>query len=216
MPDRFAAGRAGIEGLVEKGPEGAAEGEHALTAVGPVISLSQEAGGDEAAEEPLEVQEALLAELVDARAQGGQAGAEGGEEGGVHDKYIYLSTLDVQPKISPMKTDSSPLNPAQRQYDRLRHRLAQIGYISQGSVLDRSHLQPPRSGYQWTRKVAGKTITVALSPDQFHSFKQAVENERKLWRTVQQMERLSRQILFETVPHAQRRKRLSKKVLGLI
>jgi hypothetical protein len=30
------------------------------------------------------------------------------------------------------------------------------------------------------------------------------------------MQRLSRQVLFATVPHPQRRKRLGKKVLGLI
>ena len=103
-----------------------------------------------------------------------------------------------------------------QQYDRLCRSLAKIGYISQGSVLDRATLRPPRSGYQWTRKVAGKTITVALNKEQFHSLRKAVQNERKLWRIVQQMERISRQILFQTVPHPHRRKRLSQKVLGLI
>jgi hypothetical protein len=115
-----------------------------------------------------------------------------------------------------MRKRSPPLGALERQYDELRQSLAQIGYISQGSVLDRSELRPPRSGYQWTRKVAGKTITVALSPEQFRSLKQAVDNERRLWETVQHMERIARKILFETVPHARRRKRLSKKVLGLI
>ena len=104
----------------------------------------------------------------------------------------------------------------QQEYDRLRKSLARMGYISQGSVLDRSTLRPPRSGYQWTRKVAGKTITVALSGQQFEAFSQAVENERDLWKTIQKMEKTSRRILFESRPHAGRRKRLSRKVLGLI
>ena len=104
----------------------------------------------------------------------------------------------------------------QGHYDQLRQRLAQIGYISQGSVIDRSQLRPPRSGYQWTRKVAGKTITVALSPQQFESLKAAIDNERELWKIVRQMERISRQILFQIAPDTQRRKHLSKKVLGLI
>jgi len=115
-----------------------------------------------------------------------------------------------------MKTNSSALAPLQRDYERLRKSLAQIGYISQGSVLDRSALTPRRSGYQWTRKVAKKTITVSLSPEQFQSMKQAVENERTLWKTIQKMEKISRQILFATLPDTQRRKRLGKKVLGLI
>jgi hypothetical protein len=115
-----------------------------------------------------------------------------------------------------MRNASRPPGSLLRHYEALRQRLAHIGYISQGSVLDRSQLRPPRRGYQWTRKVAGKTITVALSPEQFQSLKQAVDNERRLWETVHQMERISRKILFQTVPHTHRRKRLSKKVLGLI
>jgi len=33
---------------------------------------------------------------------------------------------------------------------------------------------------------------------------------------IKEMQRLSRRVLFETVPHPPRRKRLGKKVLGLI
>jgi hypothetical protein len=115
-----------------------------------------------------------------------------------------------------MKSTASTLDSWERQYDRLRQRLAHLGYISQGSVLDRSTLTRPRSGYQWTRKVDRKTITVSLSHEQFHALKQAVENERTLWQTIQEMEKMSRQILFRTLPDTRRRKRLGKKVLGLI
>ena len=115
-----------------------------------------------------------------------------------------------------MKNTPSALRTLEGKYQSLRQSLAHIGYISQGSVLDRSTLKAPRSGYQWTRKVAGRTITVSLSPEQFQSLKQAVENERKLWKTIQQLEKLSRQILFETLPDTRRRKRLAKKVLGII
>lgn len=104
----------------------------------------------------------------------------------------------------------------QAQYDRLRKGLAQIGYISQGSVLKRSVASSGRSGYQWTRKVAQKTVTVSLSPSQFAALRQAVANERKLWKTIEQLERVSRQIIFASTPDTRRRKRLSKKVLGLI
>jgi hypothetical protein len=59
-----------------------------------------------------------------------------------------------------MSKSSIPLAQLQKQYQRLRRCLAQIGYISQGSVVDRSKLHPPRSGYQWTvdggAKVVGK------------------------------------------------------------
>ena len=115
-----------------------------------------------------------------------------------------------------MKTTSASPDSWKREYDRLRQGLATIGYISQGSVLDRSTLRPPRSGYQWTRKVAGRTVTVALSPEQFAALSQAVRNERKLWKIVRRMEALSRRILFENLPDTQRRKSLGSKVLGTI
>lgn len=109
-----------------------------------------------------------------------------------------------------------PLKSLQNQYQRLAGSLAGIGFISQGSVLDRSTLPRPRSGYQWTRKVARKTITVALSRDQFLSLRSAVQNRRRLQETIEKMEKLSRRILFETLPDTRRRKSLRKKVLGLI
>lgn len=104
----------------------------------------------------------------------------------------------------------------QREYDRLRQSLARTGYISQGSVLQRSAATSGRSGFQWTRKVAQKTVSVSLSADQYAALKKAIANERHLWRTVQQMERISRQIIFGSTTDTHRRKRLSKKVLGLI
>ena len=113
------------------------------------------------------------------------------------------------------KTDA-PLQALRREYKRLSEHLATIGYISQGTVLDRSTLRSPRAGYQWTRKVAKKTISVALSSEQYHSFKQAIANRRELDKTISKMEKLSRQILFHTLPDTNRRKRLSKRVLGLI
>ena len=115
-----------------------------------------------------------------------------------------------------MKNKSASTGALQRQYQRLCSNLASTGYISQGSVLDRSTLRPPPSGYQWTRKVARKTITVALSREQFRSLGRAIQNRRQLQKTITQMEKLSRQILFKTVPDAYRRKSLPNKALGLI
>lgn len=109
----------------------------------------------------------------------------------------------------------SSLAALQREYDRLRQSLTRIGYISQGSVLERSVATSGRSGYQWTRKVAQKTVTVSLSRSQFDAMRQAVENERQLWKIIRRMEKVSRQILFASTPDTQRRKRLSKRVLGI-
>ena len=111
------------------------------------------------------------------------------------------------------KKKTAPLKSLQRQYQRLAGSLVGIGYISQGSVVDRSKLRRPRSGYQWTRKVAQKTVTVALSPEQFQEVRKAVENRRRLAKTLSKMESLSRQILFGSLPDTRRRKPLNKNVL---
>jgi hypothetical protein len=49
---------------------------------------------------------------------------------------------------------------------------------SQGSVFERS---PDQQGsrYVWTRKVRAKTVTVALSQEQYQWLKQAVLNQRQ-------------------------------------
>ena len=100
-------------------------------------------------------------------------------------------------------------------YARLRARFTNLGWISEGYVQDRG---PGAGGpcYQWTRKVRGKTLSVALSAEQFAWLKQAIENWRQVQRTLKDMQRLSRRVLFATVPHPPRRKKLSKKVLGII
>jgi hypothetical protein len=49
-----------------------------------------------------------------------------------------------------------------------------------------------------------------------HEVLTAICQWRKLQATLKKMQRLSRQVLFETVPGPIRRKRLGKKVLGLI
>ena len=113
-----------------------------------------------------------------------------------------------------MKNDFS-LSQAQARYETLCGRLAQAGWISEGYAQNRG---PGAGGpcYQWTRKVRNKTVSVALSKEQYDWLKQAIENWREVQRTLKEMQRLSRQVLFETIPHPPRRKRLGKKVLGLI
>jgi cyclopropane fatty-acyl-phospholipid synthase-like methyltransferase len=103
----------------------------------------------------------------------------------------------------------------QKEYARLCAQLAHIGWISEGYVQDRG---PGAGGacYPWTRKVKGKTVCVALSKEQFEWLKQAIANWRTVQETLRQMQLLSREELFQSVPGPKRRKKLSKTVLGLI
>lgn len=129
------------------------------------------------------------------------------------DSKLKLPRLNLK---NPKKNQAARLKALRREYQALTRQLSQIGYISQGSVLDRSTLRRPRSGYQWTRKLARKTITVALSAEQFVALQKAISNRRALEKTIAKMEKLSRRILFETTPDTARRKQLSKKVLGTV
>ena len=100
-------------------------------------------------------------------------------------------------------------------YARLRDQFNRLGWISEGYVQDRG---PGAGGpcYQWTRKVRGKTVSVALSREQYEWLRTAIANWRQAQETLKEMQRLSREVLFATVPHPPRRKQLGKKVLGLI
>jgi hypothetical protein len=100
-------------------------------------------------------------------------------------------------------------------YARLCAPLVQPGWISEGSVQHRGATGGSPC-YAWTRKVQGKTVCVALSKEQYEWLKQAIANWRTVQRTLRLMQRLSREELFGSLPNPRRRKRLGKKVLGLV
>jgi hypothetical protein len=101
------------------------------------------------------------------------------------------------------------------EYRRLRQSLAQTGWIALGSLIERT--RPGQGGprYQWSRRVGKKTITVALSAQQFAWLKEAIANQRLLWDTLTRMQHLTAQYALQNLPNPPRRKRLSKKRLGL-
>jgi len=117
--------------------------------------------------------------------------------------------------MNSMNQNIKPLTQLEREYEQLRRPLGQIGLISQGSVQDRTARRGGGAGYQWTRKVDQKTVTVSLTSEQFGKMKEAVGNYRTLRRQLRELEKLSRRIIFQGIPHPSRRKRLSHKVLGI-
>ena len=96
----------------------------------------------------------------------------------------------------------------------LRRELTKVGLLSHGYVQDRG---PGAGGpcYQWTRKVKAKTVSVALSKEQFDAMREAISNWKALKSTLARMEELSRLIIFGTTPDTRRDKRLTKATLGL-
>ena len=89
-----------------------------------------------------------------------------------------------------MKKKSDPAEgPLPALYRRWQAQLARIGWVALGTVLERN--RPGQGGprYQWSRRVEGKTITVALSAEQFAWLKTAIANQRKAWNILKQMQR---------------------------
>ena len=113
---------------------------------------------------------------------------------------------------------SSAKNPSaawDKEYARLRAQLAGTGWISEGYAQDRG---PGAGGpcYQWTRKVNGKTVSVARSREPYQWLRAAIAQWRQVQSTIKQMQQLSRRVLFDSIPGPPRRKRPSKKALGLM
>jgi hypothetical protein len=100
------------------------------------------------------------------------------------------------------------------EYRQLKRTLGKTGWLSHGYVQNRG---PGAGGpcYQWTRKENKKTVSVALSKEQYEWMKAAIENWRQVQETLKRMEQISRTVLFQTVHEPHRRKALTNQVLGL-
>ena len=59
-------------------------------------------------------------------------------------------------------------------------------------------------------------MSVALSKEQYEWMVEAIEQWKQVQATLKEMQRLSRQELFETMPNPNRRKPLSPEVLGTV
>ena len=124
---------------------------------------------------------------------------------------IYTALLTGMLSFSCMKPNLKTLH---AEYANLQKQLASIGWISHGYVQDRG------SGaggpcYQWTRKEKKKTVSVALSKEQYQAMCEAIENWRRIQAILERMEKISRLIIFSSLPDTRRRKPLTDEVLGL-
>jgi hypothetical protein len=89
---------------------------------------------------------------------------------------------------------------------RLARGLARTGFISQGSVFERKK-RGSGSRYQWTWKdPEQKTASLTLSAKQFIWLKKAIAQSRAVEKTLEQMRRISREVLLNHVPGPRRRK----------
>lgn len=89
-------------------------------------------------------------------------------------------------------------------YRELAGQLAEIGYITAGSITSRHtrcasprcrcHADPPQPHgpyWQWTTKASGKTITRRLSPNEAECYRQWIANDRELRAIVSEMRKVA-------------------------
>lgn len=99
---------------------------------------------------------------------------------------------------------ASRLETYERKYRALAAELAEVGFISPGSVVVRETScgkpgcrcqgdPPQRHGpyYQWSRTVAGKTVSRRLSQREADLYREWIANRRQLERITAEMEKLS-------------------------
>jgi hypothetical protein len=100
----------------------------------------------------------------------------------------------------------------QTRYNMLAARLKSPGLILQGTITERTIVSSEDKAksygpyYQWTRKVLAKTVTVNLSSSQVRMFQAAINNNKRLERTVQDMRGLSQKICEATTIGVKKRK----------
>lgn len=93
----------------------------------------------------------------------------------------------------------------EQEYRRLAASLAEMGYITQGSVFERK--KGPGSRFQWTWKNAQqKTESLTLTQEQYRWLKQATANQRRLNKTLQQMRRIAEQVFALSTTKSRQRK----------
>jgi hypothetical protein len=112
----------------------------------------------------------------------------------------------------PPKTEHS-LGPLPASYKKLLDRLAQSGWICQGTTVCRS-LRRKVGGrwvdkgpyYLWTGKRQGKTVCHALSQAQYEVAKEAIEANRRVMEVLDKLQTITLRTILRKVPGVRKRK----------
>ena len=126
------------------------------------------------------------------------------------------------PEVRDLRCQTGNVSPtpAQRaQAAAIAAELAEIGFVLPGTLTERPmrcgrancrcHADPPALHgpyHQWTRKVAGKTVTQFLSDDQLADYSDWFDNQHRLRRLIGQLEALSLAII-EADPRSAKKRR---------
>ena len=88
------------------------------------------------------------------------------------------------------------------QYQRLQKTLRYLPLLAQGNVFA---IAPPEGAprasthYKWTRKLKAKTVTEALSKEQFEALREAIEANKQVEETLRRMRDLAQNAILRTL-----------------
>ena len=213
LADGLAAGTARLGDLPEEDPEDQPQIPTAIAGMGVLLLLREAMARDKAPEEGLELVEGGAGSGAQACDLSGEAAGPKREVGRVYRQRLYCP-IDNHATLFCMKPKSKRSEQCAA-YRRLQQRLAQTGWIALGSLVERTEAGKGGPRYQWSRRVGRKTVTVALSAEQFRWLGKAIANQRVLWEILTEMQRLTLTHMWKHLPGPPRHKRLSKKTLGL-
>ena len=92
-----------------------------------------------------------------------------------------------------------------QEYEQLQKRLRHLPLLAQGNVFA---IAPPEDAprasthYKWTRKVKAKTVTEALSKEQFEALNEAIEANKQVEETLRRMRDLAQNAILRTLPQS--------------
>jgi len=116
-------------------------------------------------------------------------------------------------KKTALQTPQARSRTLQARYEKYAHCLTAIGPICQGTVIKRNDVRQ-RGGktktygpyYLWTRKLEAKTLSIALSQQQYDLLKHAIANQNRMDKILAKMRSLTEQIIFTDTPGVKKRK----------
>ena len=113
------------------------------------------------------------------------------------------------PESNPSRTEKK-LAKLREDYERSKKEMGGLGYVVSGSFQKRQYscgkpncrcvtegiLHGPY--YQWTRKIAGKTVNINVDPESATMIKDWIKNQRKLRKLCARLEKISLAVLKTT------------------
>ncbi len=102
-------------------------------------------------------------------------------------------------------TKNAILGKYAEQYHRLQKQLRHLPLLAQGNVFA---IAPPEGApratthYTWTRKIKAKTVTEALSKEQFDALREAIEANKQVDATLRHMRDLAQTAILRTLPQS--------------